>query len=134
MQIYLRVLLLIRKTSSCSSQITVAVENEEVAGLSLLSPMTENLHVCVGSFTQLTSGVVNVSSGNLLIVFTSGSGCGNDDLSEEWFLLSVFLAGMDLKPGETYVFKFKLNANRETLEIASFSVQIGLFVKTMLII
>ena len=29
---------------------------------------------------------------------------------------------MNLKPGETYVFKFKLNANRETLEITSFSV------------
>lgn len=106
------------------SQITVAVENEEVAGLSLLSPMTGKFNVCVGSFTQLTSGVVNVSSGNLLIfphvpaVDAEMTICLKNGSCYQYSL-----AGMDLKPGETYVFKFKLNANRETLEIASFSVQ-----------
>ncbi|MFP5155045.1 fimbrillin family protein [Bacteroides clarus] len=106
------------------SQITVAVENEEVAGLSLLSPMTGKFNVCVGSFTQLTSGVVNVSSGNLLIVpHVPAVDAEMTICLKNGSCYQYSLAGMDLKPGETYVFKFKLNANRETLEIASFSVQ-----------
>lgn len=105
------------------SQITVAVENEEVSGLSLLSPMTGNFNVCTGSFTRLASGEVNVSSDNLLIVpHVPATGTEMTIHLKKGTDYRYSLAGMDLKPGETYVFKFKLNADRETLEIASFSV------------
>jgi lipoprotein len=105
------------------SQITVAVENEEVSNLSLPSPMTGNFDVCTGSFTRLASGAVNVSSDNLLIVpHVPVTGTEMTICLKNGMDYRYSLSGMDLKPGETYVFKFKLNADRETLEIASFSV------------
>lgn len=105
------------------SQITVIVEGEEVSGISLVSPLTAEFNVCTGFFVQQVTGVVNVNSDNLLII--PHAPAVNTEMTirlKNGSSYQYSLAGMDLKQGETYVFKFKLNANRETLEITSFSV------------
>ena len=105
------------------SQITVTVEGEVVSGISLVSPLTAEFNVCTGLFAQQVTGVVNVNSDNLLII--PHAPAVNTEMTirlKNGSSYQYSLANMDLKPGETYVFKFKLNANRETLEITSFSV------------
>lgn len=105
------------------SQITVTVEGEEVSGISLVSPLTAEFNVCTGLFSQQVTGVVNVSSDKLLII--PHIPATNTEMTirlKNGSSYQYSLTGTSLKPGETYVFKFKLNANRETLEITSFSV------------
>lgn len=106
------------------SQITVTVEDEEVSGLSLSSPLTGEFNVCTGSIKLLTTGVLDVSTGSLLIV--PHAPAANTEMAIRLKSGSGYrysLAGMEFKPGENYTFAFKLNANRETLEITSFSVE-----------
>lgn len=105
------------------SQITVTVEGEVVSGISLVSPLSAEFNVCTGLFAQQVTGVVNVNSDNLLII--PHAPAVNTEMTirlKNGSSYQYSLANMDLKPGETYVFKFKLNTNRETLEITSFSV------------
>ena len=106
------------------SQIMVAVENEEVSSLSLPSPITGLFNVCTGFFTEQMMGVANADSDNLLII--PHLPASNTEMTIHLKNASSYqysLAGMDFKPGETYIFKFKLNANRETLEVTSLSVE-----------
>ena len=104
------------------SRLTVSVEGEEVAKLSFTSPLTSKFNICSGAFTDKVQGVVTVSSGQMLVVphtastelkITLGSG-------KEY---SYPVSGIEFRSGETCAFQFRLNDNREKLEVLSFSVE-----------
>lgn len=106
------------------SQVTVSVENEEIAGLSLLAPLTGQFNACTGVFSQQTTGVVSSSSGKLLLIPHIPAGDTEMSIRLKGGTEYMYsLSGMDFQPGENYTFQFKLNANRETLEITSISIE-----------
>ena len=104
------------------SQLTVSVENEEVSGISLQSPITGKFDICSGGFSELVSGDVAASSGKLLIVPHSSTAEIKISLKDgKEYTYSV--SGMSFVAGENYTYQFKLNANREKLEITSFTIE-----------
>lgn len=104
------------------SQIVVTVEGEEVKSLSLSSsPLSGRFNVCTGQFEVLSNGVVSGSSDKLLVFPHL---CSAE-------LKITLLSGVEYTyaidsqtyvAGENYTYEFKLNANRERLEILSVSV------------
>lgn len=106
------------------SQLSVNVEGEEVVGLTLQSPLTARFNVRTGSFSSLVDGVVSSSFGNMLLIpHTVPEGREMTIRLKDGSEYSYSLAGSVFKSGENPTFQFKLNANRETLEIISFTVE-----------
>lgn len=105
------------------SQITVTVEGEEVVALSLFSPVTGQFNICSGMFSQLAMGNVAATSDKLLLIpYTVPDDTELSIRLKSGAQYSYSLAGRLFKSGENCSFQFKLNANRETLEIMSFPV------------
>ncbi len=108
--------------SHALSQIVVSVENEEVESLSLSSPATASLNICTGIFSNSVTGKVSSLSKELLIV---------PHLCKESLVIRLkngneytyAISNANFSPGERYTYDFKLNANREKLEINSVTVE-----------
>lgn len=103
--------------------LNVSVENEVVAHLSLESPRTAKLNVCTGLFTEQVSGEVSASSDKLLVIPHTVS---NKELKIRLSSGKEYSYTLDstlLEQGKSYTFQFKLNEDREQLEVVSFSVE-----------
>lgn len=109
--------------SHALSQIVVTVENEEVESLAFSSPQYGTFNVCTGTFSDLINGNVKSTSGKLFIIPHL---CTDSELKfrlGNGIEYTYAISNMSFSPGENYTYQFKLNANREQLEIGSITVE-----------
>ena len=110
--------------SHALSQIVVSVEGEEISSLSLTSlPVKGSFNICTGAFEDLSMGEITSYSNEMLIVPHL---CNQADLrislkgGREY---TYAISNMDYVQGESYTYKFKLNEDREQLQITSVGVE-----------
>lgn len=109
--------------SHALSQIVVSVENEEVESLSFLSPASGAFNISSGIFSDLTVGEVKTSSGKLLVIPHSCTGSEIKFKLKSGNEYTYAISNIDFMRGESYAYEFKLNADREQLEILSVTVE-----------
>lgn len=105
------------------SQVAVAVEGEEVASITLYSPSTATFDICTGSFDELKYNEVSCSSGQLLIIPHHLSKGEMKIRLKSGTEYAYEISNMEFSSGENYTYSFKLNSNREKLEITSVTVE-----------
>ena len=105
------------------SQLTVSVEGEEIASLSLQSPTTCKLNICTGVFTGSVPGKVTAQSGQLLVIPHTAVGTEIKIVLKDGKEYAYPVSGTNYRTGENYTYLFQLNENREKLRIVSFSVE-----------
>lgn len=105
------------------SQIMISVEDEEVASVALYSPVTATLDICTSLFSNLKYNEVSCSSGQLLIIPHKMSKGEMKICLKSGNTYTYEISNMGFSPGENYTYKFKLNSNREKLEISSVTVE-----------
>lgn len=104
------------------SRIFVSVESETVREISLTAPVSALFNVCTGKFSEPISGTLSTVTGELLLIPHTSS-------SELRIILSsgkeytYSLAASTFLSGESLSYNFRLNENREKLEVISFSIQ-----------
>lgn len=105
------------------SKVVVSVKGEEVTGLSLPSPVTCRFDICTGEFTDLQSGQVVSTGGRLFVVphITVGKEMLITLKSGKQYTYSV--DGTEFRTGESYSYEFRLNEDRDKLEILDISVE-----------
>jgi len=105
------------------SQLQVSVEDEEIGMLSLQSPLTGKFNICNGVYSSLVYGLTSSSSGDILVIPHTAAGTELKILLKSGSEYTYSIDKMTFSPGENYKYEFKLNDNREKLEIRSFSVE-----------
>lgn len=105
------------------SQLSVSIEGEEIASLSLQSPATCKFNICTGVFTGTVLGTVTAQSGQMLVVPHTAAGTELKIVLKDGKEYTYPVSGTNYRTGENYTYQFQLNENRETLEIVSFSVE-----------
>ncbi len=105
------------------SQLQVTVENEEIAELSVRSPLVGKFNILTGIYSDLTFGESTSTSGSMLVIPHTAAGTELKITLKSGSEYTYSIDGMSFVPGENYKYDFKLNENREQLEIRSFSVE-----------
>lgn len=105
------------------SRLSVSVEGEEITEMSLESPLTCKFNIITGAFSDKTNGSVTVHSGRMLVIPHTAVATELKITLKTGKQYSYSVSGTEYRTGEDYTYQFRLNENRDKLEILSFSVE-----------
>ena len=105
------------------SKLTVSVEGEKIAKISLASPVKCKFDICTGAFINKEPGIVTVPTDQMLIIPHTATDTEIKITLKTGKEYSYSVSGTEFQSGENYTYQFRLNENRDKLEILSFSVE-----------